>query len=422
MNEHILIVEDDVMIQGFLTLTLENEGYRTTAVGSGQGMFSVLEHEKIDLILLDLGLPDSDGLDLTSEIRKTHGMPILVASARRRAQDRDTALSMGADDYLTKPFEPRELIQRIKYYLSDDFVSPAQPLAGGHKPLDPIPETQAASAREPRAEARNFPAEAVNRPGPPPKAGPSNGGGQPTPISAVSRETDRMVMMLGALIIVAAVAGGAYWYYGRSEGASTMAATQTPPSPRTQVVDKQDADTGESPRRGALQPPPVQPSRSNAPVGAQSQPVQPKVASAPKVATQEPTALAPVDPQELPQTVVVEPSRAPLPRLVPSAPAPEIPAEVTCAQLPDVVWWRVKTHDQIRRYVIRKHGGDWQPYVESWVGRLRKLQDIYQRGSAIKTGNGKILQDAELAQYVNQVAKRLEVTKCLAENALLSGG
>ena len=416
MSQHILIVEDDVMIQGFLTLTLEGEGYRTSAVGSGSGMFSVLRHEKVDLILLDLGLPDSDGLDLTEEIRKTHAIPIIVASARRRSEDREAALALGANDYLTKPFEPRELIRRVKYFLSGDYINgaPSEPLS---VPGPPVSEATPRLTSSPSATQK-----AMEQTKPPIPDGPQSSA-QPAPVSMLSWKLDNMVLLLGILVVVVVTAGGTYWYVDRMGGRNPFADLLSPNSGQQgQDVSESHMVETESSRRGALQPPAPDPVRIAEPPeivseaeDTLSKPVtKPAPQPAPKSFT-ESVVVRPQTPDPL-ETIAVDPPDTPVvatPETVPVRPA--------CPQVPNVDWWRFKTHAQIKRYVGRKHGGDWQPYVDGWSARLEKLRDIYARGSAIRTGNGELLQDEELAAYINQVAKRVAVTKCLAEQAIIEG-
>ncbi len=117
MNEHILIVDDDSQITSFLKRYLEKQDFKTTCVGTGREMRQVLNKEKIDLCVLDVGLPDANGFDLTQEIRRTSNLPIIVLSARDEAFDRVFGLEFGADDYVTKPFEPREFVARIRSVL-----------------------------------------------------------------------------------------------------------------------------------------------------------------------------------------------------------------------------------------------------------------------------------------------------------------
>ena len=128
MNERILVVDDDPQITSFLKRYLEKQGFATLCAATGQEMRETLAREQVDLCVLDVGLPDADGLELTREIRTTSSLPIIVLSVRDEAFDRIFGLEFGADDYITKPFEPRELVARIKSVLrrfrSDEHANP----------------------------------------------------------------------------------------------------------------------------------------------------------------------------------------------------------------------------------------------------------------------------------------------------------
>jgi two-component system, OmpR family, response regulator len=117
MKTRVLIVEDDEMVQSLLAAFLENEGFAVSCALTGGEMFAVLSRETVHLILLDLMLPDEDGLVLARQVRARSTVPIIVLTARRGRDDRLAALDIGADDYMTKPFDPRELVLRIRNLL-----------------------------------------------------------------------------------------------------------------------------------------------------------------------------------------------------------------------------------------------------------------------------------------------------------------
>ena len=114
MNKYmILVVEDDAAIRNLIVTTLETQGYRyKTAVSGKEALMEAATHNP-DILLLDLGLPDLDGVDIIRKIRTWSTMPIIVVSARSEDSDKIEALDAGADDYLTKPFDMDELIARI---------------------------------------------------------------------------------------------------------------------------------------------------------------------------------------------------------------------------------------------------------------------------------------------------------------------
>jgi two-component system OmpR family response regulator len=117
-SEHLLVVDDDREIRHLLTEYLTQAGFRITAVGDGKAMRRAMEANRIDLVILDLMLPGEDGLSLCRDLRtRSNSLPVLVLTARGDEVDRIVGLEMGADDYLAKPFNPRELLARIKTIL-----------------------------------------------------------------------------------------------------------------------------------------------------------------------------------------------------------------------------------------------------------------------------------------------------------------
>ncbi|MCX7172307.1 MAG: response regulator, partial [Proteobacteria bacterium] len=115
--DHVLVVDDDVEIRNLLSDYLRKNGYQATAVADGKGMRSALARSRIDLIVLDLMLPGEDGLSLCRRLRSESETPVIMLTARGEETDRIIGLEMGADDYLAKPFSPRELLARIKTVL-----------------------------------------------------------------------------------------------------------------------------------------------------------------------------------------------------------------------------------------------------------------------------------------------------------------
>jgi DNA-binding response OmpR family regulator len=115
--ETILLVEDDPDTARSLTKALESGGYRVTAVDTGQEARSIIEHVRPDLILLDLMLPDTDGLVLTTALKTLTNAPIIICSARQEQVDRVLGLKLGADDFVAKPFDLDELEARIEAVL-----------------------------------------------------------------------------------------------------------------------------------------------------------------------------------------------------------------------------------------------------------------------------------------------------------------
>jgi two-component system, OmpR family, response regulator len=132
-SDHILIVDDDAEIRSLLGRYLEKNGLRSTAVGDGRAMWRALDGGAFDLVVLDLMLPGDDGLTLCRQLRAKSEIPVLMLTARGDETDRIIGLEMGADDYLSKPFSPRELLARIKVVLRRTRSLPPnlQPVDGG---------------------------------------------------------------------------------------------------------------------------------------------------------------------------------------------------------------------------------------------------------------------------------------------------
>jgi two-component system OmpR family response regulator len=116
-HDHILVVDDDAEIRDLLSEYLQKNGYRVTAVADGKGMQAALENKRADIVVLDLMLPGDDGLALCRNLRARSDVPIIMLTARGEETDRIVGLELGADDYLSKPFNPRELLARVKSVL-----------------------------------------------------------------------------------------------------------------------------------------------------------------------------------------------------------------------------------------------------------------------------------------------------------------
>ncbi|HST25754.1 MAG TPA: response regulator transcription factor [Gaiellaceae bacterium] len=116
-SESILIVEDESSIASFVSLYLKNAGYSVRTVAKGADALDQVSSDPPSLTILDLMLPDIDGIEVCRRIRKTSDVPILMLTARDEDVDKIIGLEVGADDYLTKPFNPRELVARVKSIL-----------------------------------------------------------------------------------------------------------------------------------------------------------------------------------------------------------------------------------------------------------------------------------------------------------------
>jgi DNA-binding response OmpR family regulator len=117
MSERILVVEDDPRLAGMLDEYLRNHGYAVSQAATGAQALETLSADVLDAAILDLMLPDMDGLDVCRKLRERSDLPVLMLTARGDAIDRIVGLEIGADDYLPKPFEPRELLARLRAIL-----------------------------------------------------------------------------------------------------------------------------------------------------------------------------------------------------------------------------------------------------------------------------------------------------------------
>jgi DNA-binding response OmpR family regulator len=117
MSRRVLLVEDDHTIRSLLRLLFEDDGYEVREAADGAGALNAFAGGAIDLVILDLRLPGMSGFDVCREIRKTSGVPIIIVSAQQDSHDIVAGLELGADDYVTKPFNDRELLARARVQL-----------------------------------------------------------------------------------------------------------------------------------------------------------------------------------------------------------------------------------------------------------------------------------------------------------------
>lgn len=137
MAERILLIEDDARLARMVDDYLSGAGFRVTQAATGKAGLALAERDSFDALVLDLMLPDMDGLDVCKALRVRNQTPILMLTARGDAMDRVVGLEMGADDYLPKPFEPRELLARLRAILRRAHTSaPANVLQFGRLEID----------------------------------------------------------------------------------------------------------------------------------------------------------------------------------------------------------------------------------------------------------------------------------------------
>jgi two-component system, OmpR family, response regulator len=142
LTHRILIVDDDLHIREVIRVALKKAGMNVTEARDGKEALTRFVGDSPDLIILDIGMPEFDGLDVCREIRKSSDVPILFLSARDDEIDRVLGLEIGGDDYVTKPFSPRELVARVNVILrrtsrGADTRAPATALAQGSLSIDP---------------------------------------------------------------------------------------------------------------------------------------------------------------------------------------------------------------------------------------------------------------------------------------------
>jgi len=148
--QRILVVEDDMQIARNLRDYLEVAGFEVTAVGDGSSALASIRGDRPDLLVLDLGLPGIDGLDVARELRRTSTVPIVMLTARGEESDRIVGLELGADDYLVKPFSPKELVARVRAVLrrTSGTTAGAEVLRAGDVEVD-LPKMRARVGGQP---------------------------------------------------------------------------------------------------------------------------------------------------------------------------------------------------------------------------------------------------------------------------------
>jgi DNA-binding response OmpR family regulator len=134
----ILVVEDETAIARLIRDYLEQAGFTVLLAGDGNAAIQLGQTAKPDLVVLDLGLPGRDGFDVTRELRRTSEVPIVVVTARGEETDRIVGLELGADDYVVKPFSPRELVARVRAVLrrTENRQAPAPVIRAGDVEID----------------------------------------------------------------------------------------------------------------------------------------------------------------------------------------------------------------------------------------------------------------------------------------------
>jgi DNA-binding response OmpR family regulator len=158
-RERVLVVDDEPTVREVVQHYLEREGYRVHVATDGPGALAALAAETPDLIVLDLMLPGVDGLDVCRQVRATGATPIIMLTAKGHESDRIVGLELGADDYVVKPFSPRELVARVRSVLrrtrSGD-GQPPSPLRAGDMVVDPATREVSVAGRPVSLTVREF--------------------------------------------------------------------------------------------------------------------------------------------------------------------------------------------------------------------------------------------------------------------------
>jgi DNA-binding response OmpR family regulator len=161
MGKHILVVDDDALLRRSLSFSLEQAGYRASAAATAEDALPLVRLDPPDLVLLDIGLPGMDGLDALRSLRQQIDVPVIFLTARRRELDQVLGLELGADDYVTKPFDFDVLLARIKAVLRRTAPAPVPtrgltPLQVGDLVVDPAAHTVTVGGRAVELTPREF--------------------------------------------------------------------------------------------------------------------------------------------------------------------------------------------------------------------------------------------------------------------------
>jgi DNA-binding response OmpR family regulator len=160
-NERILIVDDEPTIREVVQLYLEREGFAVSSAGEGRTALIMIAQQRPDLIVLDLMLPGVDGFEILRKVREGGALPVIFLTARGEEADRIVGLELGADDYVTKPFSPRELVARVKAVLrrtqaANSVEASSKPVIAGPLRIDPAAHSVSIDGRALTLTAREF--------------------------------------------------------------------------------------------------------------------------------------------------------------------------------------------------------------------------------------------------------------------------
>lgn len=160
MPRKILLVDDDALMRRSLAFNLNQAGYETLTASNAEDALAMVQCSMADLVLLDIGLPGMDGLDALKQLKSRHGLPVIFLTSRRRELDEVLGLELGADDYVTKPFDLDVLLARIKVALrrsvQPETAGEPQPLQAGALKIDPLSHSVTVSGKAVELSPREF--------------------------------------------------------------------------------------------------------------------------------------------------------------------------------------------------------------------------------------------------------------------------
>jgi len=161
MPKHILIIDDDALLRRSLAFNLEKSGYRTSNAATAEDGITIALRDQPNLVLLDIGLPEMDGMDAIRYFKDKLGVPVIFVTARRRELDEVVGLELGADDYVTKPFDLDVLLARIKAVMRRTESTqipkiPGKPITVGDLSLDPAAHTTILKGKQIDLSPREF--------------------------------------------------------------------------------------------------------------------------------------------------------------------------------------------------------------------------------------------------------------------------
>ncbi len=161
MQKHILVVDDDALMRRSVAYNLEQAGYRASNAASAEDAFAMSQRDRPDLVLLDIGLPGADGLDALRSFKDQIKVPVIFVTARQKHLDEVLGLELGAEDYVTKPFEMSVLLAHVKVVLrrteaSQPAIATREPVIVGDITLDPLAHTATVAGQPVKLRRREF--------------------------------------------------------------------------------------------------------------------------------------------------------------------------------------------------------------------------------------------------------------------------